>query len=303
MKVLWAAHHQVLHPALSTGAKQWPNVVACGPAETSPDGSIVMHLLRAWESQYLPHRSGELRLTSARAFRDLEEDVGIGDADEGAQRALLEGHVTAEWQDRADVPAALPNMEIDIDIACVPNPVLVKGVRTGTTSFLQEMSVEDSGVPPPYLLCLARQPTNEDEWTQLEAALPSNRDAWTYVSDLDQLKMEIECGIDRWLKLNGAASHKIETFHGPVQYSYDDFPKPKEPEELLQREELLFGRWMRKRELFQHQREYRLGFYISSPEISVQPDHIDIELTGTGIRLFQHWEPPRLWEPIAAISE
>jgi len=254
-----------------------------------------MHLLRAWKSRYLPHRTGGLRLTSARTFRDQEEDVWIGDVHEGAQRTGLEGHVTVEWPDRDDPPVALRDMEIDIDIACTPDPVLLKGVKAGTTSFLQEMSVEDSEVPSPYVLCLAHQPTSEDEWTQLRDKLPPSRDSWTYVSDLDQLKMEIECGIYRWLKLDGAASHKIETFHGPVQYSYDDSPTPMEPEELLHREELLFGRWMRKRKLFQPQREYRLGFYISSPEISVLPDHLDIELTRTGIGLFQRWEPPESW--------
>ena len=255
-----------------------------------------MNLLRAWESQYLPQSVGGLRLSSARSFRDREDEVGIGDAHEGGQRTRHEGHVTLEWQDPDNLPTPLSDMEIDITLEVKPEPVHLKGVKVGTTSFLQEVSVEDSGIPSPYLLCLSRPPTSEDEWIQLRGSLPSNRDCWTYIPYLVQLEIEIQCGIYRWLKLNGAVSHKIQAFHGPVQYSYDDSPTPKEPGELLQRGELLFGRWIRKRQLFRYQREYRLGFYISSPQISAPPDHIDIELTRTGIRLFQPWEPPESWD-------
>ncbi len=256
-----------------------------------------MRLLRAWESRYLPQRVGGLRLTSARTFRDLENEIGIGDVQEGMQRTRHEGHVTLEWQDPDSLPPALRDMGVDIDLAFEPEPVHLKGVKAGTTRFWQELSVEDSWIPSPYLFCLSAVPTSEDEWMQLKGSLPSNRECWTCVPDPDRLKIEIECGIYRWLKLNGAASHKIETFYGPVQYTYEDSPTSKEPEELLQREELLFGRWMRKQQLFRHQREYRLGFYISSPEIMAPPDCIDIELTRTGIRLFQPWEPPESWEP------
>ena len=256
-----------------------------------------MYLLRAWKAKHLPQQEGGFRLTSARTFRDHEDD-GIGDAHEGGQRTRHEGHVTLEWQGPDNLLPALRDMEIDVHLAFEPDPVHLKGVKAGTTSFLHELDVGDSEVPSPYLLCFAHEPTSENEWMHLRASLPFNRDAWTYVSDVDRLKTEIECGIYRWLKLNGAASHKIETFHGPVQYTYGGAPAPtpKEPEELLLWDELLFGRWLRKRQRFQHQREYRFGFCIASPEISDPPDYIDIELTRSGIGLFQHWEPPESWD-------
>jgi len=209
-----------------------------------------MHLRRAWEAPYLPQRTGELRLTSARTFRDHEEDDGIGDAHEGGQRTGHEGHLTLEWQDPDNLLPALRDLEIDVHLAFESEPVDLKGVKAGTTSFLQELDVGDSEIPSPHLSCFSHQPTNENEWMNLRGSLPSNRDAWTYVFDADRLKTEVECGIYRWLKLNGAASHKIETFHGPVQYTYGDAPTPQQPEELLLRNELLFGRWLRKRQRF-----------------------------------------------------
>ena len=249
-----------------------------------------MRLLRAWESQHLPQRTGRLRLTSARTYRDHDEE-GIGDVHEGGQRTQHEGQVTV---DHGGHPA-LRDVEFDLHLAFEPKPVHLKGVKERTTPFIQEIEVQDSSIPSPYLLCLSSLPTSEDEWMQLRDSLPSDKDAWTCSSDPERLKIEIECGIYRWLKLNGAASHRIETFHGPVQYPYGDAPMPKEPKELLKRDELLIGRWMRKRQRFRHQREYRFGFNISSPEIPELPVCIDIELTRTGIGLFQDWDPPESW--------
>jgi len=229
-----------------------PTSVEYGPeAEANPQRiNQQMHLRRAWEAPYLPQRTGELRLTSARTFRDHEEDDGIGDAHEGGQRTGHEGHLTLEWQDPDNLLPALRDLEIDVHLAFESEPVDLKGVKAGTTSFLQELDVGDSEIPSPHLSCFSHQPTNENEWMNLRGSLPSNRDAWTYVFDADRLKTEVECGIYRWLKLNGAASHKIETFHGPVQYTYGDAPTPQQPEELLLRNELLFGRWLRKRQRF-----------------------------------------------------
>jgi len=256
-----------------------------------------MRLLRAWESLYAPQETGGLRLTSAKRFRDLEAGAGIGDIHEGGQRMMHEGQLTMEWQGPDTMVQHFQDLAIDFHLKFKPEdkPIHIKGAQAGTTSFLQELSVGDSGVPTPFLLCLSHEPASKEEWLSLRGSLPPDRDTWTIVSNHQQLKIEVECGIYRWLKLNGAALHEINAFWGPVQYAYDDAPTPKESDELLERDELMYARWLRKRKVFQGQREFRFGFYVSSPDIDPLPGHMDIELTRTGISLFQEWAPPDSW--------
>ena len=263
---------------------------------TADEGVTVLHLLRAWEPQFLPRETGGLRLTSARRFREYEEDGGIGDRQEGEMRALHEGKVTLEWNAPDGIDPIFRDLAFDVTLDFKDKPVTLKGVKAGTTRFTQELTVGDYSVPSPYILCFSYPPTNEVEWMQLEGSLPADHVVWTRTTDIEQLRFEIEIGIYRWLKLNGSSKYKIETFWGPVQYEDGSTPSAKEPGELLQRDNLLFRRWLRKRTKYRDQREHRLGYYISSPEILELPDHIDIELTRTGIRLFQCWEPPESWE-------
>ncbi|MYG93971.1 MAG: hypothetical protein F4138_03115 [Acidimicrobiia bacterium] len=254
-----------------------------------------MRLLRAWESRYIPQETGGLRLTSAKRFRDFEVGAGIGDMHEGGQRLTREAHLTMEWQGPDTMIQHFEDLPIDFYLEFETKPVYLKGIKVGTTNFLQELSVDDSGVPTPFLLCLSHEPESEDEWLLLKDSLPSDRSFWTIVSNHKQLKIEVEYGIYRWLKLNGAASHEIKAFWGPVQYVYDDAPIPTGSEELLEQNALLYKRWLCKRKVFRGQREFRFGFYVSSPEIESLPDYIDIELTRTGMGLFQEWIPPDLW--------
>ena len=250
-----------------------------------------MSLLRVWERRYAPSITGRLRLTSAKKFRDLETDAGIGDIHEGGQRLLCEHELEIKWQDAGNVDPFLKDTKFDFHLDFEPKPVHLKGIKAGTTKFVQEVNLNDSGIQSPYILCLSHEPQTEDEWMLMKHSFPYDRDLWTYISEHRQLKIEIECGIYRWLKLQGAASHRIKTFWGPVQYIYNEAPVPKETDEHSEHNELLFKRWLRKRKIFQGQKEFRFGFYISSPEVGELPDHIDIELTRTGIGLFQDWEP------------
>ena len=66
-----------------------------------------MRLIRGWESRYLPSDTGGLRLSTARLYRTLGEEEGLGDRREGEVR-VAQKHIVLDWGDRC-YPA--PNLE------------------------------------------------------------------------------------------------------------------------------------------------------------------------------------------------
>lgn len=75
-----------------------------------------------------------------------------------------------------------------------------------------------------------------------------------------------------------------------MSYSYEDFPRAAEPDDLG--EAIQLQRWFRKGTKYKGQQEYRLAWDIRSPQMEEFPDAIDIELTRTGLGLFKPWSPP-----------
>ena len=85
----------------------------------------------------------------------------------------------------------------------------------------------------------------------------------------------------------GITQHRIHRAKGLVTYSYERAPPSGDPAEALG-----LDRWFRKSRQYGDQQEYRLAWSLSSPQYETMPDRIDVELTRTGLNLFQPWTPP-----------
>ena len=150
--------------------------------------------------------------------------------------------------------------------------------------------MEDSGLnDSPFVLCLSRAPGTKHDWDTLRAALPDRYDVWTVTSDVHALQFEIECGIKRWMAQNMIIKHQIVRQMGWVTYPYETSPPAIKPDEFD--EPKLRTRWFQKRKQYSDQREFRLAWFIRSPEMETLPNHMDIELTKTGLGLFSPWSP------------
>ena len=86
--------------------------------------------------------------------------------------------------------------------------------------MLQNVKVDDATFDSPYLFCLSREPATRAEWEKLRAEF-ERYDTWTITDEVDKLKFEIECGMKRWMGLNGITKHEIRSWKGWVTYSYD----------------------------------------------------------------------------------
>ena len=251
-----------------------------------------MNLIRGCESQYSPAETGGLRLSTPAVYRNLGEEDGIGDEREGELRVALTGSVEHHWTD--PLPFSIPNDKSDFDMQFAPDePVIeIRDLPPGETrEFKQSVRVGDEALyPNPFLFCLAREPNTKQEWDALRAALPQRYDTWTLTRDVDALQFEIECGIHRWLKLNKLTRHEITRFSSWVSYSYEAIPAALEIEHL--NASALLERHLQKRRIYKDQQEYRLGWIIKSSQMPTMPNAIDIELTKTGLSMFEPWEPP-----------
>jgi len=106
---------------------------------------------------------------------------------------------------------------------------------------------------------------------------------------VESLRFEIEWGIRRWLALEGITEHTVYSYRGWVEY-YDAYPPGVEFSEVDQLTRI--GRWYQKSRTYEGQQEYRLAWEVHSPQVARLPDKIDIELTKTGLGLFEPWSPP-----------
>ena len=267
-----------------------------------------MKLVRGWEKEYLPERTGGLRLSKVSTYNDADESEGIGDRREGEIRTpddlnanvrlrealdkkeneWLRDIASDEWVKQLE-EQAVREVYKDLDD---PN---IEYISQGDGRFLVKANTKVDSVTingfemSPYVLCMSREPGTKSEWEALRASLPEKYDTWTITEDLSKLTFEIECGVKRWLALNEVSQHSIRTQKGWVAYEYDEAPASSR-ENLGQL--IIGGRWFRKGKRYQAQSEYRVLWNIDSPQMPTLPDSIDLELTRTGISLFKPWDPP-----------
>ena len=265
-----------------------------------------MQLVRGWEPEYLPDRTGGLRLSKVSAYHDADASEGIGDRREGEIRtpADLKAHVglraaldQIEGMREITSDEVLEQFEEQVVRSTYegmddPN---IEYVPQGDGRFLVKAnpkvdSVSLRGVEmSPYALCLSREPDSKAEWDALRASLPDEYDAWTITEDIKSLTFEIECGIKRWLALNEVSQHSLRTLQGWIAYEYDEAPASSWANvgQLV-----ISDCWFRKSTRYQAQNEYRFLWDIRSPQMPTLPDAMDLELTRTGLSLFKPWHPP-----------
>lgn len=270
-----------------------------------------MELIRGWERKYTPTVLGGLRLSKASVYRGIEDEEGLGDAQEGELRVNMTGKVSLSEDTSVLSPTPL-SVSVDLEdgpefevkdlmpgfrrrnhrLPCTNGPEFeVRNLMPGETREVRyDLQLEDSALVSPFLFCLSRKPSTESDWAALQAALPDRYDTWTVTEDVCGLNFEIEWGIRRWMALNRITQHRITRYKGWVTYSYDTTPPGVDPSDLGQ---VLEARWFRKNRRFSGQQEYRLAWAISSPQMETFPDTIDIELTRSGLALFKPWNPKK----------
>ena len=269
--------------------------------QARPIGDKEMRLVRGWEKQYLPSETGGVRLCKASVYRKVGEEDGVGDRREGEVRTKVHGgRLSVQRGPRDGIPAAFRRAMEEHDGSAAEteemrahfadkndDPELVLQ-RTGSSEWTmaQNVVVRDDEISSPYLFCLAREPTTREEWEQLRAELPDRYDTWTVTADINAAQFEIECGIKRWLAIERIDRHRIDRASGWVAYPFKEAPPSGNPTEVLG-----MSRWFRKRTKYQAQTEYRLAWILSSDQRMDMPETIDVELTRTGLRLFEPWTP------------
>ncbi|MCY4625656.1 MAG: hypothetical protein OXC99_11745 [Chloroflexi bacterium] len=247
-----------------------------------------MKLIRGCKRRYAPDVTGGLRLSKARFYRTIGDEDGIGDEREGEIRVSMPASVTRLGG--SDFDDSL--MDMSLQMGPDEPAIKIEGLMTGKRREVrQELRVEDSGLnDSPFVLCLSREPNTKHEWETLRAALPQRFDTWTVTDDVDALQFEIECGIERWMKLNGITERWLVCFKGWVTYPYHTTPPAVKLDDLDDMK--LLTRWFQKGRKYSDQQEYRLAWVIRSPQMETLPDAFHIELTKTGLSLFSPWSPP-----------
>ncbi len=255
-----------------------------------------MKLVRGWESQFAPDVTGGLQLSKARCYRDVDEE-GVGDQKEGEVRARVPGELTINWQREKDFPVPVTKEMDDASVRQLWELLTdkeddrdIEDQGQGKWKTWRNLTMEDSKLDSPYILCLSREPATKEDWERLRAKLPDKYDTWTIIEDVNSLKFEIECGIKRWLRLYGITVHTIEMCQGWVDYSYDAVPPSVNLEEIGGA--IQIERWFRKGKQYKDQKEYRIAWNVQSPQLDRFPRAIGIELTRTGLDLFKPWNPP-----------
>lgn len=252
-------------------------------------------LVRAWGRQYLPQATGGVvRLRLASEFRAIEAGDGITDRFEGLRRHAAEGYVAVKASDDYKPGGIGEHLAIDVHMVHDDDQeITLRGVRSGDKrTYRYAVDVADNIGKVPYLLCFSLLPTNAAEWRRLISSLEAGEMAWTCSTDVASLKFELEWGIKRWLATQQVQRHLIRSAWGVVKYALGDRPKAQSAEEMIDLEDAIFGRWFRKVNSYRHQREYRFMFIVESEELPEMPPWIDVELTKSGISLFEPYEPP-----------
>lgn len=244
-----------------------------------------MNLIRGWERRFSPGVVGGLRLSTAKTFRTIGEEDGLGDRREGEIRAALPSSIELQSDGPITVPMTV-SLQTDPDEAPMVAENLVPGERREVE---QHAKVGDSQLISPFLFCLSREPTSQADWKGLRASLPDRYDTYTITTDLNSLSFEIEWGIKRWLSLHEISEHKLFKYRGWVTYPFNDIPPSVSPKEALNQ---IRSRWFQKRRKYGAQQEFRLAWEVTSPQWEHFPDQIDIELSRTGLGLFKPWSPP-----------
>lgn len=171
----------------------------------------------------------------------------------------------------------------------------VANLERGSTDTTFKQDVRVAIEPVPYILCASRNPETPEEEAALRQFLSKDRDydAWYRIRDADALDREVRKAIGGWLFDRSVSQHSLAYRHGWVSY-YDG----EKPEVVADLNEGAWGgavahhidsmnAWFSKRKKFAPEMEYRFAYLLENPELPAPPNCIDLDLTLSGLRLFE----------------
>ena len=173
-----------------------------------------MELVRGWNSQHAPEKTGQIRLCKATVYRDIDADVsGIRDDKEGETRLRAEGMVRRRGDDNW-----LPETTVELAL----NDGEVSGtahLEEGSDRAILKQEIGTEIYPVPYIFCASRKPESADEERVLKEAFANEYDAWYIIKDADALGKELEKAINGWLfdqQVTERRITRVQTHSNPV---------------------------------------------------------------------------------------
>ena len=233
-----------------------------------------MELIRAWNPQYAPEKTGQIRLCKATFYRDIYTNhPGIRDEKEGKTRLRVEGSITREGEDSLGLPETTVTIAMN-DGGIVGTAHLERGSNRAT--FKQELRTEV--LPVPYVFCASRKPESTGEESALKGAFSKEYDAWFIIKDSDALGRDLEKAINGWLFDRQVTQHKLTKRYGWM--SYYDGEIPRIVADLSDEDSgngvvgyiASMEAWFNKRQSYEAEAEYRYAYVIESPQLSALPD-------------------------------
>jgi len=245
----------------------------------------MVELVRGWESQHAPENTGQIRLSKAAFYRDVElPESGVRDEKEGKASALATASVSRDGDALFDT-----TIELDLDGGGEPTVVhLPRGVRQASVKQIVPVDIH----PVPYVFCTSRKPDSPRGLQTLRNAINPDYDAWYAIHDSDALGRELEKAIKGWLFDRGVSSHTLYRLYAWVRYYEGDRPPiiadlDEGVVENLNGVLELMNLWFNKRARYRDEQEYRYAYVLESPELTTLPDSIDLDLTVRAARMFQ----------------
>ena len=245
----------------------------------------MVELVRGWESQDAPESTGQIRLSKAAFYRDIElPGSGVRDEKEGKASALATASVSRDGDVLFDT-----TLELHLDDGEDPTVVhLPPGVRQASFKQIVPINLH----PVPYVFCTSRMPDSPRGLQTLRNTINPDYDAWYAIRDSDALGRELEKAIKGWLFDRRVNSHTLYHLYAWVRYYDGDRPPivadlDQGVVENLNGVHDMMKLWFNKRARFRDEQEYRYAYVLKSPELTTLPDSIDLDLTVRATRMFQ----------------
>ena len=248
-----------------------------------------MELIRAWNSQFAPEKTGQIRLCKATFYRDIDTiHPGIRDEKEGETRLRVEGSITREGENSLCLPETTVTIAMN-DGEIVGTAHLERG--SNRTTFKQELRTEVR--PVPYIYCASRKPESTGEERALREAFSKEYDAWYIIKDSAALGMELEKAINGWLFDRQVTQRRLTKRYGWMSYYDGEIPRvvadlsDEDSGNGVARYIASMEAWFNKRQSYEAEAEYRYAYVIESPQLNALPDCIFLDLTMSAIKLFE----------------
>ena len=229
----------------------------------------MVELVRGWQTQHAPEATGQIRLSKAAFYRDVElPGSGLRDEKEGKASALATTSVS-----RDDTVLSDTTVELDLDDGEEPTVVhLPRRARQASVKQIVPVDIH----PVPYVFCASRKPDTLRGLQTLRNTINPGYDAWYAIRDSDALGRELEKAIKGWLFDRRVNSHTLYRLYDWVHYYDGDRPPiiadlDEGVGERLNGVLDLMKLWFNKRARYRDEQEYRYAYVLESPELTTLP--------------------------------